>query len=726
MSQELAQFRDEVSLLSSGCHDQPHRFLGLHDEPGGERVIRLWAPRKEVLSFEYLNEIVWAERVDPAGLFTYLVPKDTTPLDYKIFHVDGVLGFDPYSFPPTVSYIDAHLFHQGIHYQIYDVLGSHVIEHQGVVGVKFACWAPNATRVSLIGDCNHWKEHVHPLRKIGESGIWELFIPGSRKGMRYKFAIRTAYGHVFFKTDPYANEFEFRPNTAAVVTNTNEFSFRDHDWMEKRVRRGQLDGPMNIYEVHLGSWRKNGNQFLNYKELAGELVPYIKEMGYTHVELMPVMEHPLDESWGYQTTGYFAPTSRFGSFSDFQYFVNHLHMHQIGVILDWSAGHFPDDEFALSYFDGTHLYEKDHPVMGRHPQWHTRIFNYERKEVSNFLIASALFWFEKLHVDGLRVDAVQSMLYLDYGREGSYWIPNAAGGKENLAAIEFMKHLNSIVHQKFPGVIMVAEDASLFEGVTKPLEWNGLGFDMKWSIGWMNDTLKFMKKDPIHRKHHMEDLMRSFSYGFSERYMLPISHDEVVHGKGALFEKMPLDEWDKFSQMRLYYSAALAHPGKNLFFMGYELAEWREWNCKGSLDWDLLGDPNRRKWKRFVREMNHFYLGHPALWEIDFDHKGFAWIEYKDYNHTVISYIRQGIRSKLVCVHSYSKACFDEYVIRLHKVKSVREVLNSDDERYGGSGRVNREIHVLEGLSGFCIKMPALATMFFEVVFEGENERGIQ
>jgi 1,4-alpha-glucan branching enzyme len=719
---ELELNRDEVHLLITGSHQNPHQFLGLHESLFGEKVIRIWAPKKSELFFEYLGEIVKATLADPEGLFVYYVPKSTTNLDYRIFHLDGSLDYDPYSFIPTLSFVDAHLFHRGIHYQIYDVLGAHPIEHQGVVGVKFAVWAPNASRVSLMADCNHWKQHVHPMRKIGESGLWEIFIPGKREGMLYKFAIRTAYGHVFFKTDPYANQFELRPNTAAIVTDTNHFTFRDHEWMQKRTRVNQLDGPMNIYEVHLGSWMKKGDQFLNYKELASELVPYMKEMGYTHVELMPIMEHPLDESWGYQTTGYFAPTSRYGSFEDFQYFVNHLHMHHLGVILDWSPGHFPDDEFALSYFDGSHLYEKDHPVMGRHPEWHTRIFNYGRKEVSNFLIASALFWFEKTHVDGLRVDAVQSMLYLDYGRRGGYWIPNAVGGKENLDAIEFMKHLNSIVHQKFPGVLMIAEDASLFEGVTRPLEWNGLGFDMKWSIGWMNDTLTFMKKDPIYRKHHMDDLTRSFCYGFSERYLLPISHDEVVHGKGALFEKMPLDEWDKFSQMRLYYSAALAHPGKNLFFMGYELAEWREWNCKGRLDWDLLSDPNRRKWKRFVREMNHFYLQNPSLWQIDFDHKGFAWIDYKDYNHSVISYIRQGISSKLVCVHNYTKSAFDEYIIRLPNVSSVKEVLNSDDERYGGSGRVNREIYVTHDRSGFCIKMPALATMFFEVWFEGEDE----
>jgi 1,4-alpha-glucan branching enzyme len=723
MNDQLIQIEDEVSLLQSGLHHNPHRFLGLHDSPWGEKVIRLWAPNRRELAFEYLGELVYAELADSRGLFTYQVPRKTSLFDYRIYHNDGVLAHDPYAFLPTVSFVDAHLFHRGIHYSIFDILGAHIIEHQGVKGVKFVVWAPNATRISLVSDANHWKEFIHPMRKIGESGFFELFIPGERKDMLYKFSIRSGHGHVFYKSDPYANAFEFRPNTASRVTDVNKFCFRDDAWMQKRVRSSQMDGPMNIYEMHLGSWMKKDSHFMNYKDIASEIVPYIKEMGYTHVELMPIMEHPLDESWGYQTTGYFAATSRHGSFEDFQYFVNHLHMHEIGVILDWSAGHFPDDEFALSYFDGTHLYEKDHPVMGRHPEWHTRIFNYGRKEVSNFLIASALFWFEKAHVDGLRVDAVQSMLYLDYGRRGGYWIPNHEGGKENLEAIEFMKHLNSIVHQKFPGVLMIAEDASLFEGVTRPLEWNGLGFDMKWSIGWMNDTLTFMKKDPIYRKHHMDDLTRSFAYGFSERYLLPISHDEVVHGKGALFEKMPLNEWDKFAQMRLYYSAALAHPGKNLFFMGYELAEWREWDPKGTLDWNLLHDPNRRKWKRFVREMNHFYLDHKALWEIDFDMKGFAWIDCNDYNHSVISYIRQGISSRVVCVHNYTKAYFDEYIIRLHNVKSVREILNSDDERYGGSGCVNRNIHILSDKTGFSIKMPSLATMFFEVEFDGVDQR---
>ena len=722
MSQGLAFLRDEVALLTSGCHHNPHRFLGLHDSETGEKIIRIWAPRKADLSFEYLGKIVSANLSDSMGLFTFHVPKSIQKTDYRLFHLDGNLAHDPYAFIPTVSFVDAHLLHKGVHYGIYDVLGAHPIQHDGVEGVKFAVWAPHARSVSLIGDCNHWKESSNPMRQIGESGIWELFIPGERKGMLYKFAVRTAYGNLFFKTDPYGNQFQFRPNNAAIVTSSDQFCFRDHEWMQKRMRTSALDGPMNIYEVHLGSWMKKGDQFLNYRELAGELVPYMKEMGYTHVELLPIMEHPLDESWGYQTTGYFAPTSRFGTLEDFQYFVNHLHMHRIGVILDWSPAHFPDDEFALSSFDGTHLYEKDHPVMGRHPEWNTRIFNYGRKEVTNFLIASALFWFDKMHIDGLRVDAVQSLLYLDYGRHDGYWMPNALGGKENLEAIEFLKHLNSVVHQKFPGVLMIAEDASIYEGVTKPLEWGGLGFDMKWGIGWMNDTLKFMETDPIFRKHHHHELTKSFSYGFSERYLLPISHDEVVHGKGSLFEKMPLDEWHKFCQMRLYYSAALSHPGKNLFFMGYELAEFREWDCKGSLDWNLLLHPERRKWKRFVREMNHFYLAHPALWEIDFDHKGFAWIDYKDYNHSVISYIRQGISSKLVCVHNYTPTWFDEYIIRLHNVKSVREVLNSDDERYGGSGRVNSKIHILDDKSGFCVKMPALATMFFEVVFEGEDK----
>ena len=502
--------KDEVALLKSGRHDNPHRFLGLHDVAGGEKVIRLWAPYQKELTFEYLGEMVEATCIDPAGLFVYEVPRGTTNLEYRISHGTGVLGYDPYSFIPTISFVDAHLFHRGIHYEVYKHLGAHQVEHQGVVGVKFAVWAPHASRVSLISDSNQWKDLVHPMRKIGESGFWELFLPGLWLGMLYKFAIRTGYGHVFYKSDPFANQSELRPNTASVVTQVDQFCWRDQDWIARRSRGNALEGPMNVYEVHLGSWLKRDGQFLGYKELAHELVPYIKEMGYTHIELMPIMEHPLDESWGYQTTGYFAVTSRFGTPEEFQYFVNHMHLHQIGVILDWSPGHFPDDEFALSYFDGTHLFEKDHPVMGRHPEWHTRLFNYGKKEVSNFLIASALFWFEQMHIDGLRVDAVQSMLYLDYGRRGGYWMPNQYGGKENLDAIEFMKHLNSIVHQKFPGVVMIAEDASLFEGVTRPLEWNGLGFDMKWNIGWMNDTLRFMNKDPVYRKHHMDDLTRSF------------------------------------------------------------------------------------------------------------------------------------------------------------------------------------------------------------------------
>ena len=723
MFQSVAVSKEEGDLLQNGRHPCPHRFLGLHKQNQEEKIIRLWAPLKKSLLFEYRGKLVEAVPSDFSGLFTYVVPASTTLLDYRILHANGLIGQDPYAFLPTVSKGDIEQFCSGTHYTIYEVLGSHLVKHQGVFGVKFAVWAPRAKKVSLISDCNHWKEGCLPMRRV--EGVWEIFIPGVSEGLLYKYAIGMEDGSCVYKSDPYAYQFELRPKTASVVSCPNEFVWQDRDWMEKRKKTNVLEGPVNIYEMHLGSWKKNGKEFPNYRDLAKEIVPYIKEMGYTHVELMPIMEHPLDESWGYQVTGYYAPTSRFGSLKDFQYLVNDLHIHQIGVVLDWSPGHFPDDACALSYFDGGALYEKNHPIMARHPEWFTKNFDYGRKEVSNFLIGSVLFWLDKMHVDGIRVDAVQSMLYLDYGRRGGDWVPNCYGGKENLEAIEFLKHLNSIVHQKFPKVFMVAEDASLFEGVTKPVEWGGLGFDLKWNIGWMNDSLFFMKKDPLYRKYHMPELTRSFSYMFSERYLLAVSHDEVVHEKRSLFGKMPLDDWCKFAQMRLYYSSSLCHPGKNLFFMGIELAEKEEWDCKGELNWNSLHDPQKRRWKRFVREMNRFYITHPPLWEIDFDQRGFAWVDYQDHQNCVISYIRKGFSSQLVCVHNYTPNSFQEYIIKLPFVKEVKELFNSDDERYGGSGQINGcDGFLLRDRRGFCVKMPPLATMIFEVTFDRE-ERGV-
>ncbi len=712
--QETICLESHVELLSQGRHLDPHSVLGIHKISEEEKVIRLWAPSKRDLLFECQGEIVRARLIDESGLFVYHVNHTIEKTDYRVIHPSGVIGHDPYSFASTISLVDCHLFNQGIHYTLYDVLGSHVKEIEGIEGVQFAVWAPNATRVSLVGDFNYWKEFIHPMRKIHESGIFEIFIPGIKAGMKYKYAIRNKDGWVSFKTDLFANEFELRPQNAAIVSpNHQEFFWRDGEWLDERKRKQPLDLPMNVYEMHLGSWKKKKGQFYNYKEIAPLIVPYLKEMGYTHLEIMPVTEHPLDESWGYQTTGYFAPTSRYGTMEDFQYFINHLHMHHIGVILDWSPGHFPKDGFALHYYDGTAQYERDHHVMGNHPQWGTNIYDYANKKVTNFLISSALFWLEKMHIDAIRVDAVQSMLFLDYGREWSYFEPNCHGGKENLDAIEFLKHLNSIVHQKFPGVLMIAEDASIYRGITKPLEWGGLGFDLKWNIGWMHDTLSFIKRDPIYRKYHHQDLLRSYELIFQERYILPISHDEVVHGKKSLLHKMPGDHYQQFAHMRLYYSATFCHPGKKLFFMGIEIGQENEWWSAEELHWYHLEDHMHIKWKRFVRDVNHFYLKHPSLWQIDFHHKGFQWIDNRDEENSVISFFRRGVEEELICVHNFTPNYIPEYVIKLKNLKEIHEVFNSDEEKYGGSGHVNRTIRILPDNSGFVVKMPPLATMIF-------------
>jgi len=721
MVTDLGIFKKDIELLQSGRHTNPHRILGLHSLENGQKEIRFWAPNKKHLNFYYKGESKRANLIDSSGLFTFLVPPSTTFEDYRLIYPNGLVAHDPYTFASTFSKVDSVRFIKGIHYEIYDSLGSHIAECEGVKGVKFAVWAPNAKRVSIVSEFNHWKEFTFPMRKIEESGVWEIFIPGLDEGIKYKYAILSKNGKSNWKSDPYSHQFELRPQTASVVSSSTHFPWRDSEWMQERIRKSALDGPMNIYEMHLGSWQKKKGGHFNYRELAAEIVPYLKDMGYTHLEIMPITEHPLDESWGYQVTGYFAPTSRFGTLEDFQYFVNHLHMHHIGVILDWAPGHFPSDDFSLTKFDGEALYEKNHDIMGWHPEWKTHIFDYANLQVTNFLIASALFWLEKMHIDGIRVDAVESMLYLDYARKDGEWIANQNGGNENLEAIEFLKHLNSIVHQKIPGILMIAEDSSLFEGVTRPLEWGGLGFDLKWNLGWMNDTLQFMQRDPIYRKYHMPELLLGFDEVFRERYILPISHDEVVHGKKSLHQKMPLDEWHKFAQMRLYYSAALCHPGKNLFFMGLELGQKTEWDCKDEIHWDLLKSHMHIKWKKFVRAMNKFYLKHNSLWEIDFDKKGFAWIANNDYNHSVISYLRKGIDSHLVCVHNYTPTEFDEYVIPLANVKSVNELFNSDEPMYGGTERKKVKHQAICNQTGFAIQMPPLATLIFEVTFEQES-----
>lgn len=692
----------------------PHAILGLHEQDG-KKIIRVWRPDAPSCHLEIDGKIVEARKVDERGLFEIEVKASTKPFDYKIYHTSGKLYHDPYVFLPTFGEMDAHLFNKGTHYKIFNLLGGRLTHHQDVLGAKFAVWAPNAKAVSLVGDFNHWDGRTHPMRSLGASGVWELFVPGLSEGEHYKFEIQTPENGRVIKADPYAYASEMRPKTASRLFDVDRFVWTDEEWIQKR---GDLNRPLNIYEVHLGSWKKG----LGYRQLALELADYCKQMHFTHVELMPVSEHPLDESWGYQVSGYYAVTSRFGSPEDFQYFVNHLHLEGIGVIVDWVAAHFPTDDFSLTRFDGTALYEHDDPRKGLHPHWNTHIFNYGRHEVSNFLIANAIFWLEKMHVDGLRVDAVASMLYLDYGREPGEWIPNPQGGKENLEAIEFLKHMNSIVHQYYPHAIICAEESTSFMGVSHPLEWNGLGFDFKWNMGWMNDTLRYFQKDTLFRTHHQNELTFGLVYAFSERFILVLSHDEVVHGKASLISKMPGDDWQKFANVRLLYSYMICQPGKKLLFMGAELGQWLEWNCKDEIAWNLLQYDRHQHLQNSIRAMNEFYQAHPALWERDFDGSGFEWIDFHDAQNSVLSYLRKGTSQILVCVHHFTPSYFSNYFIRLPRLKTIREVFNTDREEFGGSGKINPTVEkVLDEKGhavGFKIQMAPLATLIFEVTFE--------
>ncbi len=549
-------------------------------------------------------------------------------------------------------------------------------------GVQFAVWAPQAKGVAVVGDWNHWDGRQNPMRCLGNSGVWELFLPGVAVGAKYKFEVDGV-----LKRDPYAHQFELRPRDACVVVEVGR-----SEW----VRPQGLDRPMRIYEVHLGSWRDFGAEFPNYREVGRDLAVYCKEMGFTHVELMPVMEHPLDESWGYQVTGFYAPTSRYGTPADFKAMVEVLHEAGIGVILDWVPAHFPMDAGALARFDGSALYEHEDPREGLHPHWGTAIFNYGRCEVVNFLLGSALFWLEVMGVDGLRVDAVASMLYRDYGRKSGEWIPNREGGNVNFEAMEFLKHLNAVVHKRCPGALMIAEESSAFPGVT-----HELGFDLKWNMGWMNDTLRYFARAPIHRKHHQNDLTFSLLYAFSERFALPFSHDEGVHGKGTLLSKMPGDDWQKFAHLRLLLSYQMCHPGKKLVFMGTELGQWREWNCKGRLDWHLLQYERHQGIYDFVRALNRFADLHPALWADDFSWDGYQWIDFSDADRSMIAYLRKGRGETLAIVHNFTPEVRRDYA---WQVPLGRELFNSDAKEYGGSGLVSGP------------DLAPLATQVFEVL----------
>jgi 1,4-alpha-glucan branching enzyme len=672
----------------------PHAFLGAHEAKGGV-VVRAYRPDAESVRVLPANRpALELARRSGNGLFEALVEGASLPLDYEL-EVRNPAGDtyvlrDPYAFLPTVGELDLHLAAEGRHEELYERLGAHARELEGVGGVSFAVWAPNAASVSVVGDFNGWDGRLHPMRSLGASGIWELFVPDLRSGVKYKFEIRTRARRLRLKADPFAFRTEVPPANASIVFESS-YPWGDAEWLSRRSAADPLRAPVSIYEVHLGSWRLNpleGNRPLTYIELADELAEYVTDMGFTHVELLPVMEHPFAPSWGYQVTGYFAPTSRFGDPDGFRAFVDRLHAAGIGVILDWVPAHFPRDDWALARFDGTALYEHEDPRRGEHPDWGTLVFNFGRNEVRNFLLASALYWLREYHADGLRVDAVASMLYLDYSRKAGEWVPNEFGGNEDLDAVSFLKELNQVAYGRDPGVVMAAEESTAWPGVSRPVDLGGLGFGLKWNMGWMHDTLEYFRRDPIHRSHHHHQLTFSLVYAFSENFVLPLSHDEVVHGKGSLLGKMPGDPWQRLANLRALYAYMWAHPGKKLLFMGGELAQEREWSSEGSLDWHLLERREHSGVQALVRDLNRLYRAEPALWELDFEPAGFRWLEANDAASNVIAFQRlaAGDARPVVCVCNLSPMPREDYRVGLPAAGRWEEVVNTDSELYGGSG----------------------------------------
>jgi 1,4-alpha-glucan branching enzyme len=669
----------------------PHAYLGAHPVEGGV-IVRAYRP--DACSVRVLPMGVELGRLGGGGVFEGTIEGAELPLDYELEVSypagDSYVLRDPYAFLPTIGELDVHLATEGRHEELYARLGAHDRVLGGAEGIAFAVWAPNASSVSVVGDFNSWDGRLHPMRSLGAAGIWELFIPGMLTHSRYKFEIRTRTGSLRLKADPFALQSEVPPLNASVVVESG-YEWSDGEWLEQRRSADAPARPVSIYEVHLGSWRLKaleGNRQLSYAELAEELAEYVTDLGFTHVELLPVMEHPYAPSWGYQVTGYFAPTARFGSPDDFRSFVDRLHAAGIGVILDWVPAHFPKDDWALARFDGTALYEHEDPRRGQHPDWGTLVFNLGRNEVRNFLLASALFWLREYHGDGLRVDAVASMLYLDYSRKAGEWVPNVHGGNEDLEAIEFLKELNAVAHDREPGVLMVAEESTAWPGVSRPVEHGGLGFGLKWNMGWMHDTLAYFSRDPVHRRFHHDQLTFSLIYAFSENFVLPLSHDEVVHGKGSLLGRMPGDPWQKLANLRGLYGYMWAHPGKKLLFMGGEIGQEQEWNSEGSLDWHLLERPEHAGIQELVRDLNLRYRGEAALWELDFEPAGFRWLEANDADANVVVFARFAAEDArvLVCASNFSPVPRHGYRVGLPRGGRWRELLNTDDGRYGGGG----------------------------------------
>ncbi|MES1982452.1 MAG: 1,4-alpha-glucan branching protein GlgB [Pseudomonadota bacterium] len=681
-----------TDLLLQGCLHDPFAYLGTHHEKAGH-LVRVFQPYASSVSLVTARGKEPLQRVHPDGVFEWHGNAAPAHPYQLLITEDNVqrIAHDPYAFTPEISGFDLHLFNEGKLHEGYKVLGSHIREIDGVAGVRFAVWAPNAIRVSVISELNRWDGRVHPMAAHGSSGVWELFIPDTLPGTLYRFEIRNRSGVVLVKTDPYAQEFEVRPSTAARAGTAIRHQWRDGAWMAQREKWDWLHAPLNIYEIHAASWKRHPDgKFYTYRQLAEHLIPYITEMGYTHVELMPVSEHPLDESWGYQTTGYFAATSRFGTPDDLCFFIDSCHQAGIGVLLDWVPAHFPQDAFALARFDGTALYEHEDPRLGFHQDWGTHIFNYGRNEVKSFLLSSAHYWLGQFHFDGLRVDAVASMLYLDYSRKPGEWIPNHYGGRENLDAIQFLRELNIMVHELFPGALTLAEESTSWPGVSRPVYLGGLGFSMKWNMGWMNDTLGFMSFDPVHRCYHLNQLTFSQLYAYTENFMLPLSHDEVVHGKGSLLSKMPGDTWQKFANLRLLLTYQMTSPGKKLNFMGNEFGQGPEWRSSWELDWRQLEYGHHHGIQALVRDLNHLYNAVAPLHEQDFQQAGFSWLDCQDAQRSLLSFLRRDRNGNMVVViFNFTPVPRHRYRIGLPLDSVYKEIFNSDSQYYSGSNHGN-------------------------------------
>ncbi len=733
------EFNRRIDALLAARNADPFGILGPHpvESPYG----RLWSVRTfhpravdAQILLQGQTDPLQMRRLRDEGFFeaTLPAPSETPPapsgyrMRFRNQYGDTWETYDPYAFPYLLTEFDLYLMGEGRHYDTYEKMGAHVKTLEGVSGVHFAVWAPNARRVSVVGNFNGWDGRVHAMRARGNSGVWEIFLPEQGENAVYKYEIVGPDNNLVpLKADPYGFSSELRPNNGSVVARLDKHAWSDADWMHQRAAKNWLEQAVSVYEVHLGSWRRipeENHRWLTYRELADQLIPYIKELGYTHIELLPVMEHPYDGSWGYQTLGYFAATSRYGSPTEFMEFVDRCHQAGIGVFLDWTPAHVPRDAHGLAYFDGTHLYEHSDPRQGAHPDWGTLVYNYARNEVQNYLISNALFWLDKFHIDGLRVDAVASMLYLDYSRKHGEWVPNRYGGRENLDAIDFFKRMSEVVHLRFPGVLTIAEESTAWPGVSRPTYLGGLGFSLKWNMGWMNDTLTYFSKDPIYRRYEHNKLTFSLLYAFSENFMLPFSHDEVVHGKNSLLHKMPGDTWQQFANLRLLLAYQYAHPGKKLLFMGQEFAQRQEWSETRSLDWHLLEHESHQGIKRLVADLNRLLTSEPALYEVDFDWQGFEWIDANDSDNSVYSFLRRGKNPDdiLIVILNATPLVRYGYHIGVPRPGHYEEVLNTDAARYGGSnvgnlGGMNAGEYAWSGRRySLALTLPPLAAVFLK------------